>query len=183
MTRPRTGPRRDPEAQRRALAAAAELLTELGFHKVTMERIAERSGVAKMTLYRWWPNKAAIITDAVRDTLAPATTPDTGSVTTDARTQLDALIKVIAPYGDASVTAAAMSSRGEQGRADLAGILQPWHDSLVTILERGRTRGELAQDFPVTVTADAWMGYVVYRVVFLQQDITEADLTALVTAR
>src|SRR5689334_15474519 len=104
MTRPRTGPKRDPEAQRRALSAAAELLAELGFHKVTMERIADRSGVGKMTLYRWWPNKAAVITDAVRDSLAPTSTADTGSVVTDAVEQLGALTKVIAPYGDASVT-------------------------------------------------------------------------------
>ncbi|WP_305788495.1 TetR/AcrR family transcriptional regulator [Symbioplanes lichenis] len=178
--RPRSGPKRDPHAQQAALAAAEELLTEIGYHRVTMERIAERSGVAKMTLYRWWPNKAAVITDAVRDRLAPASTPDTGSVAEDAREQLAALMTTLTRYGDASVTAAAMSSRGEAGREDLRDILHPWYESFTTLLDRGIERRQLPDRFPVTLTAHAWLGYVIYRVVFLQEDIVPADLAALV---
>lgn len=178
--RPGAGRKRDPEAQRAALAAAEALLNEVGFHKVTMERIAERAGVAKMTLYRWWPNKAAVITDAVRGGLAPGATPDTGSVAGDAEAQLTALMAVLLRYGDASVVAAAMSSRGEAGRADLRDILHPWAEGLAGILERAVERGEVSAGFPVMLIAQAWLGFVVYRVVFLQQEVTPADLTALV---
>ena len=171
------GRKRDPRAQQAALTAAEELLNEIGFHRVTMERIAERSGVAKMTLYRWWPNKAAVITDAVRDRLAPTATPDTGSVAGDAQAQLEALLGALTRFGDASVVAGAMSSRGEAGRTDLRDILHPWFDSLVTLLERGG----LPAGFPVTLTAQAWVGYVVYRVVFLQEEITPDDLRLLIT--
>ena len=175
------GRKRDPQAHSAALAAAEELVHELGFHKVTMERIAERSGVAKMTLYRWWPNKAAVITDALRDSLAPATTPDTGTAITDATRQLSALTELLTRHGGPSVVAAAMSSQGEAGRAELRDLLQPWFTSLVTILDRALTRGEQPAGFPVPLTAHAWMGYLVYRIVFLQEEPTPADLTALVT--
>ncbi|WP_430785758.1 TetR/AcrR family transcriptional regulator [Actinoplanes sp. G11-F43] len=154
------GRRRDPEAHRAALTAAEELLTEVGYHRVTMERIAERSGVAKMTLYRWWPNKAAVVTDAVRDRLAPV------DVTGDAVTVLGLLVGALTRYGDAGVVAAAMSSRGEAGRADLRDILHPWEEALRAVTD--------------PVTARAWLGYVVYRVVFLLEEITEQELQTLV---
>mgnify|MGYP004489453543 CR=1 FL=1 len=70
--------------------------------------------------------------------------------------------------------------QGAAGRADLRDILHPWFESLVVVLERAAGRGELSPGFPVTVTAQAWLGYVVYRVVFLQQEITPEDLTALI---
>ncbi|SDT39312.1 TetR/AcrR family transcriptional regulator [Actinoplanes derwentensis] len=158
------GRKRDPEAQRAALAAAEELLIEIGYHRVTMEKIAERSGVAKMTLYRWWPNKAAVVTDAVRGKLAPAQEP-----MGDALTVLAQLTAALTRYGDASVVAAAMSSRGEAGRADLRDILHPWEQALTAVTD--------------TVTAQSWLGYVVYRVVFLLEEVTEADLRTLVERR
>lgn len=159
------GRKRDPRAQAAALRAAEELLDEVGYHRVTMDRIAERSGVAKMTLYRWWPNKAAVVTDAVRDRLAPP------PGLRDAHAHLTALVETLTRYGDASVVAAAMTSRGEEGRADLAGILQPWTDGLTSIVD-----GPDAE-----LVAHAWMGFVVYRLVFLQRPVTPDDVTALLT--
>ncbi|MBB2948954.1 AcrR family transcriptional regulator [Actinoplanes lutulentus] len=178
--RPGAGRKRDPQAQQAVLTAAEELLTEIGYHKVTMERIAERSGVAKMTLYRWWPNKAAVITDAVRSRLAPLSTPDLGTVTDDALAQLEAMLGTLTKFGDASVVAGAMSSRGEAGLADLRDILHPWFDGLVEILNRAIRTGQLPTGFPIAVTAHAWMGYLVYRVVFLQQEVTRQDLSTLI---
>src|SRR3954470_19214227 len=43
------------------LAAADDLLVEHGFAALTMEGIARRAGVAKQTIYRWWPCKAEIL--------------------------------------------------------------------------------------------------------------------------
>ena len=41
-------------------------------------------------------------------------------------------------------------------------------------------RGSLAIRFPVRATAHAWMGYVVYRTVFLEEEISAEDLSVLV---
>lgn len=45
-------------------AAALALASEFGPERVTIERIATASGVAKTTIYRRWPNAAAVIMDA-----------------------------------------------------------------------------------------------------------------------
>ena len=60
-------PRREPQQERgRAavsaiLAATSELLEEAGFDSLTTIAIAERAGVNIATLYRYYPNKFAIV--------------------------------------------------------------------------------------------------------------------------
>lgn len=60
--------RKDPQQARgraaddRILEATGELLDELGYDGVTTIRIAEKAGVNIATLYRYYPNKFAILT-------------------------------------------------------------------------------------------------------------------------
>ncbi|GAB3658048.1 TetR/AcrR family transcriptional regulator [Actinocorallia lasiicapitis] len=56
--------RADAERNRaRILAAASELFAERGAPDVTMEEIAKAAGVGRGTLYRRYPDRAAIATD------------------------------------------------------------------------------------------------------------------------
>lgn len=52
------------------LGAAAELLADVGYGKTTIEGIAERSGVARSTIYRHWSDISQLLVDAM-NTLAP----------------------------------------------------------------------------------------------------------------
>ncbi|MDF5729135.1 MAG: TetR/AcrR family transcriptional regulator [Rhizonema sp. PD38] len=47
------------------------MLAEKGLAKVTSEAIAERAGVSKATIYRWWPNKSAVLMDGFLLNTAP----------------------------------------------------------------------------------------------------------------
>ena len=51
----------------RLLAAAGEILRRDGYSRLTMERVAAESGVAKTTLYRRWPTKAALCMELYLD--------------------------------------------------------------------------------------------------------------------
>lgn len=65
----------DPRVARtraRVLAAASELLNEVGFEAVTIEAVSERSGVARSTLYRHWRTKGQLLRDAWAEQHAPA---------------------------------------------------------------------------------------------------------------
>ncbi len=53
-----------PRSERAILDAAYELLTQEGLEATTVEAIAARAGVSKVTIYKWWPNRAAVITSA-----------------------------------------------------------------------------------------------------------------------
>jgi len=59
------------EESRQAIIDATLALIGLGdehpgmtIQKLTIESIARRAGVSKATIYRWWPNKAAVVLDA-----------------------------------------------------------------------------------------------------------------------
>ncbi|MFI6902312.1 TetR/AcrR family transcriptional regulator [Nonomuraea sp. NPDC050394] len=63
--RTRSGSRRDEAARLAVLHAADDLLAEHGFGALTVEAIARRAGVAKQTIYRWWPSKVEVLLDTL----------------------------------------------------------------------------------------------------------------------
>jgi AcrR family transcriptional regulator len=56
-------PRSEP-ARRAVLEAVDDLLVEQGYAAMTMRGIAERAGVGRQTVYRWWSTKAEILLEA-----------------------------------------------------------------------------------------------------------------------
>src|ERR1700683_432998 len=81
--------RRDENARIAVLHAADDLLVERGFGGVTIEGIAARAGVAKQTIYRWWPSKFEILMDTfLEDAAGALEIPDTGTVDGDLRQHL-----------------------------------------------------------------------------------------------
>ncbi len=80
---------RDEEVRRRILEAGAGVLEDAGFANATMEAIAERAGASKATIYRWWPNKAAVLIEAFREAVSSELPfPQTGSLDECVRQQL-----------------------------------------------------------------------------------------------
>jgi AcrR family transcriptional regulator len=55
---------RSEEARKAILQSTVELLKEYGFSDLSIESIAAHAQVGKATVYRWWPNKAALVIDA-----------------------------------------------------------------------------------------------------------------------
>jgi AcrR family transcriptional regulator len=73
-------------------ATLAELV-EVGYARLSVERVAERAGASKASLYRRWPGKVELVLDAVYQVLPdPASAPDTGSL----RGDLLALLRTVA---------------------------------------------------------------------------------------
>ncbi len=60
--------------------AAADLLVESGFNEITIESIAERSGVARSTIYRNWPERAELLVEAFDTVCVFGEIPDLGSL-------------------------------------------------------------------------------------------------------
>jgi AcrR family transcriptional regulator len=57
-------PARATRSRAAVLTAATELLLEGGLTTATIEAIAERSGVSKATIYKYWPNRICVAIDA-----------------------------------------------------------------------------------------------------------------------
>jgi AcrR family transcriptional regulator len=69
----RGGRPRSPRIQQAILKAAARLVLERGFRALSIDAIAARAGVGRTTIYRRWPNKAAIVMDAFVGRVDPET--------------------------------------------------------------------------------------------------------------
>jgi AcrR family transcriptional regulator len=85
---------RGERVRARILDTAIELVFELGFRAVSVEAIAARIGIAKTTIYRRWPNKAAVVMDAFMERVGLETLfPPAKTVMDRVRAQMRAMAK------------------------------------------------------------------------------------------
>ncbi len=81
---------RSEAAHEAILRSALRLVTKHGFRAVTVNQIAADAGVGKMTLYRHWPNKAAVIMDSLLALIGSETAfPKAGTALESIRLQLN----------------------------------------------------------------------------------------------
>src|SRR6266700_5147281 len=91
---PRRGRPREHAVDKAILAAAVDLLAEVGYARLTMDQIAARAGVGKASVYLRWPNKVALVAEAIQQHSAVVPdVPDTGSLRQDMLTFLRALLR------------------------------------------------------------------------------------------
>lgn len=94
MSSSHSGPVRSEAARHAVLQATSQLLTEVGYDRLTMEGIAARAGVAKQTIYRWWSSRSAVVAEALVEGLVlqeQLAVPDTGDLRADLRSWLSGL--------------------------------------------------------------------------------------------
>ncbi|MFI0762278.1 TetR/AcrR family transcriptional regulator [Streptomyces anulatus] len=113
---------RSESARASVLHAVDDLLVEVGYAALTMKGIAERAGVGRQTVYRWWSNKAEVLYEAsVIDARQELAVPLTGVPRDDLRAYLDALTGFLA---HSHAGAAYRALLGEaQHDADVAALL------------------------------------------------------------
>jgi AcrR family transcriptional regulator len=169
-TRPAKGRaphRRDENARLAVLHAADDLLVERGFGGVTIEGIAARAGVAKQTIYRWWPSKVDVLLDTlVDDASRQLVVPDTGSAIDDTRRYLRVLARFLTREPAGKVLLALLGEA--QHDAEMAGVfhhryLDPQREREREMLKRGIAAGELPAALDVDAALDAMSGPIVYR--------------------
>src|ERR1043165_211140 len=81
------------KTRQRAVAAAARILQRDGYARLTMERVAAESGVAKTTLYRRWPTKGALCMDLYLDLAGrELAMPDTGTIAGDLKRIIETVV-------------------------------------------------------------------------------------------
>lgn len=81
--------RRGEELYAAIFEATLAELSEVGYARLTMERVAARAGAGKMSLYKRWPNRAELVVAALRhDRGGPDPAPDTGDLREDVLTVL-----------------------------------------------------------------------------------------------
>lgn len=174
---------RDVKLQHVILSVAYELLLEGGFEDVTIDKIAEKAGVSKATIYKWWPNKAAVVAEGFFEAAASRLpVPDTGSVLKDILIHAVNLSLFME-----SKEGKVISELIGQGQMDAA-LIQVFREYYVKprraesgmILKRGIDRGELGKELDIESSIDLIYGPLFYRLLVTGEKLTEDRVKLMV---
>lgn len=172
----RAGRPRSEKTRLAILEATADLLVEGGLGATSIESIAARAGVSKVTIYKWWPSRGSVAIDAYfhryRHTIA---FPDTGHMNDDLTAQI--LLLIAAFRGRAGEIMAELIGQAQSDPA-LAetlrtGWLQPRREMSTEVIQRGIDRGELRADVDMAVLLDQLYGPVYYRLIARHEPLSD----------
>lgn len=164
--RARTGRPRNEAARAAILKSANAILEEKGIGGFTIEAVASRAGVAKTTIYRWWPSKGALaMAGFLAETAPKISYPNSGSAVADLISQLRRVADVYG--GKTGRVLAAILAEGQRDPNTMAafieGYARPRREDAKAILSAGVERGELRADIDLEATLDALYGPIYYR--------------------
>jgi AcrR family transcriptional regulator len=144
--------RRNERSRQAVLHATRELVSEVGYAKLSIEGIAARAGVGKQTIYRWWRSKGAVVFDsflALSEGVNGMALPDTGDIEADLKAVMrETAAEFADPAFEAPIRALNLEIVGDpelaaQYREKLAG---PVDEAKKERLRSAQRAGQIAED-------------------------------------
>jgi AcrR family transcriptional regulator len=175
---------RKTETGGRALATAAAILRREGYSRLTMERVAADSGVAKTTIYRRWPTKAALCMELYLEVAGRELhDPDTGDIASDLRHICNMVVRLqtqtVAGPAFIGLIAEALSNP-KSGAPFLAEFAERRRELTRRVLKRAIHRGEIRADTDVDLVIDALGGATTFRLLQRHAPLSREFADALV---
>lgn len=174
---PRRGrgrPRREG-ADAQILDTTLAVLEEKGYTDLTVDEVAERTKVAKTTIYRRWASKGALVAAAVATRVTPFEPPDTGTLEGDLLAVATRAHNIL--NGDLGRIFAGLIGESQLD-PDLREIMltstrqrrQIYED----VVKRGIHRGELSRDVDVELLVDMLVGAMWNRMLITRAPLRES---------
>jgi AcrR family transcriptional regulator len=165
-------PRVEGERELEILTATLEVLSELGYDRLTMDAVATRAKASKATLYRRWTNKVSLVIDALVHSKGPHEAPDTGSLRGDLEAAFCGAGGItdqqnVAMFGSIVTALARDPEFAEAFRRD---VLGPKIAASRLIWERAEARGELKEGLDLDLFEPSLAAIVMHRV-FLNGEV------------
>ncbi|HEY1573025.1 MAG TPA: TetR/AcrR family transcriptional regulator [Pseudonocardiaceae bacterium] len=161
---------RSERARLAILAAAGELMLAGGINAASMEAIAERAGVSKATIYKWWPSRGAVALDGflaqAQDTIA---VPEGLSTREALHFQVLALIRLFRDTPSGPLMRALVSQAEcdpEIARAVRERWLAPRRAVAMEIIRAGVVAGEFRPDLDPAAVSDQLFAPIYHRLIF-----------------
>ncbi|MFI6680864.1 TetR/AcrR family transcriptional regulator [Kribbella sp. NPDC050470] len=172
---------RDAGVEGRVLAAAMAEMRQRGYDGMSVDRVADRAGVAKTTIYRRWPSKAELVIAMIAGlrTAVPFEPSD------DPRRDLTGLVTAI--YSAlaavpttlvADLTAAA--AREPRVSESVRALWGERHAAVTAVVARAQEDGLVPGHASPAVLVDQLVGPLYYRLLITGEPITPAYVSELV---
>jgi AcrR family transcriptional regulator len=165
------------------LEAAADLLLEGGLGAATIEAIAARAGVSKVTIYKWWPTRGAVAIDAYfhrfRQTIS---FEDSGVVARDLVTQIQLLVEAFRGRAGEVMAELIGQAQSDPALAEMlrSGWLEPRRQATTAVLQRAIDRSQIRPDADVAALLDQLYAPLYYRVIMGHEPLVDGLAETLV---
>ena len=185
---PGRGRPRDGALDERILEQLLVLLGSRGYAGLTLDELAVRSGVAKSTILRRWPSKAAVVAAGVEQlALQSVDVPDSGTLYGDLQALLHGARDTFA-RGRGQFVARLLREAGHHPEITdlLDAILHTRRQAYRRVLARATARGELDPSVDQELLIDMLIGPLWTRLLITRDPVTrdyvDANVRAVLTA-
>jgi AcrR family transcriptional regulator len=143
---------RDETREAAILEATTAVLKDVGYDRLTIDAVAAKAKASKATVYRRWPNKAALVVEAMGilkpvsepGAEPPCLFPDTGSLRGDLTAGLQAICtKLSTDEGKLMAAVMTAQTRDPELAAAMRSTTGDKRRSCQTVVDRAIARGEL----------------------------------------
>ena len=164
----KSGRPRSEESRKAILDATRRLMLHTPLRDLSIEAIARKAGVGKTTIYRWWPNKVAVVIEAFSDQLdlhTPNLTDLSMTMTDALMGQVDKMIRHLRGRNGRIIADIMAEAQADEG---VMALLQAFYmdtrkQALQHIVYQGQRSGEFAAVIAPDIAADMIMGPVFFR--------------------
>jgi AcrR family transcriptional regulator len=172
---------RDAGVEAKVLAAAAAEMRRGGYDGLSIDRVAERAGVAKTTLYRRWSSKAELVAAMVSNLREDVPFEPSG----DPRRDLTDLVIAITTTLTTTPTTliadlAAAAAREPRVGETVRTLWAERHRAVTAVVAKAQETGVVLDHVSPAVLVDQLVGPLYYRLLITGEPLTPAYAKTLV---
>ncbi|MBL4804769.1 MAG: TetR/AcrR family transcriptional regulator [Alphaproteobacteria bacterium] len=171
----RRGRPRSQKSKNAILKATNALLLRSSVQDLSIEAIAKKAKVGKTTIYRWWPNKTAIVMDALVSQpgiQSPLPTPRNNAEAVIM--QLDKLIRLLdGSNGETIIQLFSEAQADERAQKIFSDtFLTPLLDAIEFSIEEGQKSKEFRASLDTKMVVDMLCGPIFFRLMSRPHEMT-----------
>lgn len=165
-TQTKKGRPRSEKSRKAILRAANSLLLHTSVQELSIEAIAKKAKVGKTTIYRWWPNKTAVVMDALASQPTSQTNmPNPKNNTEAVIMQLDKLINLLKSKNGETIAQLFSEAQADEKAQEIfnENFLTPLIDAIEYSIDQGKAEKEFRASLDTKVAVDLLCGPIFFR--------------------
>lgn len=167
---------RSEKSRQAIINSTNKLLLHKSVQELSIEAIAKKAKVGKTTIYRWWPNKTALVMDALISQpgmQAPLPTPANDSEAI--LMQMDKLIRLLHSHNGETIAQLFSEAQASEESQKIFenNFLAPLIDAIEYSIEEGQKKGIFRGDISTKMAVDMICGPIFFRLMAHPYDFND----------
>jgi AcrR family transcriptional regulator len=161
---------RSEKSHQAILKTTLDLLSQMGYDRLSIDAIARSAGVGKTTIYRWYASKEELVASAIESVRQEIEIPDTGTLSSDIDCIIEIAVKTtLTPLGRQilAMIIGAASTSPQFAQVYWTKYLLPRRQAFHVAIERAKARNEISADTDSDLVFDLMSGIMLYALVFM----------------